>query len=734
MASRWRTRPVIALICWIVLCLGGLAWTVFALMQVKLQDADTAGVLAVLPGLLGAAFGGWGVRLAVRALRGQRTPDVLAAELAPLVLRSEGQQYRQLLGSGRAAPAGRIDLAFTAHISGASGGVTTGSLESITSYYRQLKPGRVVITGTPATTPASGSAANDAGVGKTVLALALLLGLLRERKNGDPVPVRLNASSWPGSSIRKWLTSHIVTTYGFDHREASLLVEADLILPIIDGLDEMDRQENVGYKSRAAHLLRTLEEFESGGTHSPAILTCRQAQYQELVEVDAHPRHVTHITIPPVDPSRARNYLEQRVANTPLSRQRWQTILDALELVSAGDTSVRAEHVTLARALDTPWRLTLAAIVFQERSQDGTYLRHPDALLELATRGTLYEYLLDRFIGAAIASPPTEDSLAFYDPTIDQGSFLDGQSTWRHLAALAHYLRSNDAPGGARTVARRPLSSTDITLHELWPMGGTRLPKALERTVAAIFATIVALIIFKYPHTPVKNPTWIHLSVAATAILFFTFVEAGRSWPTPQHIDLQWFRLRARRRQLAREAAIMLATLETVSILYGIFAGLQGDNFWGDFKKAASFGLVAGAALTAFKTLTEKVFSNKARTAGSPRQIIREDSLTLGAHGALAGSIACFFCAAGDASAAAIPVCVAFGLATGFMMGAGRASLRYFAFLSCTRNKLPWRLGRFLDEAYELGILRASGTVWQFRHRELQDHLATRPIPPSQNP
>jgi hypothetical protein len=60
----------------------------------------------------------------------------------------------------------------------------------------------------------------------------------------------------------------------------------------------------------------------------------------------------------------------------------------------------------------------------------------------------------------------------------------------------------------------------------------------------------------------------------------------------------------------------------------------------------------------------------------------------------------------------------------------GSAALRYFVLLLHTRRKLPWRLGRFLDACYELGILRVSGTAWQFRHRELQDHLATRPAPP----
>ena len=45
---------------------------------------------------------------------------------------------------------------------------------------------------------------------------------------------------------------------------------------------------------------------------------------------------------------------------------------------------------------------------------------------------------------------------------------------------------------------------------------------------------------------------------------------------------------------------------------------------------------------------------------------------------------------------------------------------RWLAF----RGKLPWRTMRFLDDAHRLGLLRTCGAVYQFRHAELQDHLA----------
>lgn len=43
------------------LCVVSVVWTMWALGQVKLSEADDAGVLAVAPGLCGAVVGGWGL-------------------------------------------------------------------------------------------------------------------------------------------------------------------------------------------------------------------------------------------------------------------------------------------------------------------------------------------------------------------------------------------------------------------------------------------------------------------------------------------------------------------------------------------------------------------------------------------------------------------------------------------------------------------------------------------------
>ncbi|MEU7942511.1 hypothetical protein [Microbispora bryophytorum] len=76
-----------------------------------------------------------------------------------------------------------------------------------------------------------------------------------------------------------------------------------------------------------------------------------------------------------------------------------------------------------------------------------------------------------------------------------------------------------------------------------------------------------------------------------------------------------------------------------------------------------------------------------------------------------------------------------FGLGIGLPLGLpfGLSGSRYVALLVCTRRWnaiwLPWRLGRFLHWAYSVGLTRIAGIAYQFRHRELQDYLATHPLP-----
>lgn len=70
-----------------------------------------------------------------------------------------------------------------------------------------------------------------------------------------------------------------------------------------------------------------------------------------------------------------------------------------------------------------------------------------------------------------------------------------------------------------------------------------------------------------------------------------------------------------------------------------------------------------------------------------------------------------------------------FGLMFGLALGNHHAWLAY-AFAArrlAKKEHLPRKLMAFLDDAHRLGLLRTVGPIYQFRHAELQDHLAALP-------
>jgi hypothetical protein len=688
-----------------------------------MESSEVAGVLSFYPGLVGAVLGAWGLWATLRGMREQRTAEAISLDLARTVLREEGAQYRQLLGGGDGTPEGPIDVAFTVSAPGAGEGqVAQGTLADIVAHYLNPTNRRMLITGE---SPAHASGAGDAGTGKTVLALALVLGLASERIKGNhvPVPVRLTAASWPHNEIDQWLCSRLTEVYHLSSSDAEQVVDAGMVLPVIDGLDEMDRGPLLGYSSRAAALLRAVQRSGNGGSPGPIVLTCRAASFLDMIDSDTYPQSMVHVTISRVDPPRAKKYLEQQVAATPRGRVRWQAVLDALEAATSNSPSMVASAV--AHALDTPWRLNLAVTVYQERRPDGTYLRDPADLIGLARTGHLREFLLDHYISAALAA--AHRSTRTRRPGRSQGgrsAQAEAEATWRALAALAHYLNGNSTPQGPRVIEGRRLSSTDITLHELWPLAGPRRALRADRAITCAIAlpTISALLCQLY-HA-FGFGVW-QTALGATAVLAGATQLRGPVWPHPQRFGLNRLRTRTGR----RDAILWL----TVGTFLGIPGALVGDMA----------GLAGGAVGGALVSLTLAVTRTDSDPIMKPQDPVNGDALG-GALYAAAFGIMSFLALNGAGRLSEIvTIAVLAGLAVGsaarFTNGflvtpkneAGRATLRYFAFLLCSRRQLPWRLGRFLDDCYRLGLLRTAGTAWQFRHIELQEHLAVRADPPS---
>ncbi|WP_406486041.1 hypothetical protein [Streptomyces phaeochromogenes] len=136
-------------------------------------------------------------------------------------------------------------------------------------------------------------------------------------------------------------------------------------------------------------------------------------------------------------------------------------------------------------------------------------------------------------------------------------------------------------------------------------------------------------------------------------------------------------------------------------------------------------GVVLGIGVVLMLGVTAR---QEPRASLGPLDVIRNDSLAglvLGLAFGLASGLT-FGLASGLAFGLASGL--AGGLAGGLMMG-GSASRRYAVFLLCSRRRLPFRLGLFLDWAVTAGLMRYSGPAYQYRHRELQHWLRRHPTP-----
>jgi hypothetical protein len=711
-----------------VLAVAGLIGLFVALGSVK-DGFDVADKIASVVGAV-VAMAGLALSWVIWRRTGPETdPQAVARRLAVTVARVEEDALRQLLGGSLGT---LIDVDFTATANGAvdvplaviNGGTPADadpagrwSVKSIARFYRELQPGRLVITGSPG--PVGGSDIDgDAGVGKTVAAVKLAWDLAREHVEHPhvPVPVRLSAPAWPGGSVDAWLTQHLTDVLRLRPREADALVTARLVLPVIDGVDEMDRAPRLRSDSRSAKLMAAVNDYEA----APVVLTCRRAQYKALRSAGAQARTVAVLTLGRVTPAQAHDYLLNRVAYNTHHRARWQTVLSILEPDHVGNR----EAIALRRALEIPWRLTLAAAVFQEPNASGGDLRDPAAMLTLAAARSLDGYLLDNFIAAAIHAPRRSTDR---DHPPLQAARLDPDVTWRRLAVLAAHLEANTPPRRpARTVAGRVLSGTDIALDQLWPLGGVRRVRRVDRLLTAAAPVVAAAPLPALTDVSVASQVGVLLPIAPWAAM----AVAGRPWPNPgPRINLRHMR----------------TSVGYLRLAWALTIGLALGGLIGWFMFAPYFGPAAGLAygFTAgmFSALALGLINHENIRVSDPRDVIRSDLMKWLAFG-LALALA-----QGVGLGLALGLGFMGGLSAGLSLGlavaptfyivapafgiGGAVALRYIAFLCCVRGRLPWRLGRFLHHCQQLGILRGAGDAWQFRHRELQHHLATRPQPPT---
>jgi NACHT domain len=239
-----------------------LAWVPYRDDQHKAPDArleDLADQLAV------ALERQWKAETAVRRLN-DPYPLPVSWSAADPDLTDRWDLLEKLARSGAGWPAPPPPGTWAADANGLEG--RKGELAEV---LRRIPTGRLVVLGKP-------------GAGKTMLVVRLVLDLLRDRPLGAPVPFLAPLASWNPSQweLRGWLATQLVAAHprlaapapGGDGSCAEALLAGGLIIPVLDGLDEIPEAVRGVVISQINDALRPGEAV---------VVTCRTEDYRRAV-------------------------------------------------------------------------------------------------------------------------------------------------------------------------------------------------------------------------------------------------------------------------------------------------------------------------------------------------------------------------------------------------------------------------------------------------------------------
>ncbi|WP_027944037.1 NACHT domain-containing protein [Amycolatopsis taiwanensis] len=575
-----------------------------------------------------------------------------------------------------------------------------GHFTAVRETYQAVHSKRLVIVG-------------QTGAGKTVLAHRLILDLLDTDGVTGPVPVLFSLSDWnPDSTdLQLWLIQQLVRDFGFlndknpatGETQAEILVKEKLILPVLDGFDEIPHQHHRAAIGKVSNI------------DYPLVVTSRPDEYREAAHVVKAVGRAAAIELQEVARDEAHRFL--RLSTSKSRSREWDAVFEHLETQPDQTASQN-----LTRVLKTPLMVTLARTVYNDTPD-----RHPHDLLEsqrFPTAAAVEDHLLDAYIDTVYTHrDPGPRGPRHPNWTPDQA---------RHwLGYLATHLMHR-------------------TTHDLtwWQLPATLHRRTRILVLTAIFGLAAGL----------AFGLWVGLAYGLAAGLAYVGFglafglafglgvglinevrfSRGRTGREPERLRLS---LRRRGRD-PRAGWITYLKKPTVEFTSGFAVGLSfglsyvlAYGFAVGLSYGLSYGLTYGFAFGFAYGLPSVVVSALGDTY-DPHATDRWTLLTRDRTVTLAQTIATTVLVGGFAYGFMVESFgmlrnLIFGLVLGSAFGIVRLALSAWgSWLLFARlwlpltGRLPWRPKRFLEDAYDRGVLRTTGAVYQFRHARLRDHLA----------
>ncbi|MER5223839.1 NACHT domain-containing protein [Streptomyces flaveus] len=535
------------------------------------------------------------------------------------------------------------------------------------------------------------------GSGKTVLLLRLLLGLIHRRTTngsdhpGDAVPVLFPLATWNPmrQDLYAWMSQRLAADYpslaepaparyGQIDRARALL-DRRLVLPVLDGFDEIPAP------LRSSALSAINEALPLG---HPVVLSSRVGEYRNVL----HPRSgvpvklagAAGIELCPLEAHDAAAYLHRDAGGGGYAAERWEPVAAQLGTLTP-----------VGEAMRTPLMLFLARTIYNPRPGESSEdLPHPGELCDtsrFAGRAAIEDHLFSAFIPAAYRSHPRYPSS--WTPQQAQTAFV----------FLARYLH-------------RALNGTsDLAWWQLPRAVQRSIPAMVTQAICVLLSAAFAAVGFIFARhadigTKIVAPlVGVLIGVIVGVILAVPGWLAFDTEPRRPTSGLRWT---PNWPGLAVGVAttVMLVAYDALPFASAATIGLG---------ICIAFGLGATSADTALEVGPAALWSRDRRVFWA---------ITVGVT-ASAGLGLWVPLVLNGASTAGQATALGFALWLGLTMAFTKTAWGVFSVAQyhlAFRYRLPRHLMAFLADAHQhRGVLRQVGAIYQFRHIDLQRHLAS---------
>ena len=591
----------------------------------------------------------------------------------------------------------------TLHFSGKS-----DQIRGLADSFRQLRRRRLVVLGGP-------------GAGKTTLAVQLVLELLSTRVEGEPIPVLFTVNNWDITAyprLQDWLAIQLGQNYPALRGEKgevsiprALAVRAQ-VLPVLDGLDELP---NAARAKVITALNRSL------GDNDQLIITSRTSEFAAAVKAEENVLRSAAVIEPAaLSPDTVTAYLKSCLPPQP--KPPWLQILADIR---------KGRARALAEVTSTPLGIWLLRTVYITTRRSPTVLRRE----HLRDPSILRQHLFSELIPALISTrPPTNDPADIYRPRRE----WQPEDIRRWLGWYAWTLNEANAQ----------IAPDKIRDFTWWRLAGYTLPPfmiGLFASIVGLFSGFLFGTAIRLATIGIKDGLIYALLVGSVLGLCQAGIAgtlAGTRWlyEAPGYADLRIRRRRSISKRDSKASAPLrrfrspLGMALFVALVVGGVAAGRGPMTGLAVTIAAGFIVWLEAWLLKWAeapAVTDGAITPMSSWRADRTLILLRISLTTLAF-ALALGLGSWLTVGGQKSwLVSVLTSLLAGASMGFFFGVIMGNHHAWLLFVIAKLRLvllghlfPFKLMPFLDDCHRLGLLRAVGSAYQYRHAELQDYLA----------